>query len=282
MRVRKVRVIIVIGRHIYTQVSASVSSSSPSDGRARNSISVAAIRRLPFARSWETLRRRRGRTTVPTMKALLFATTALLAFTSASAGERRGDFRGGSGHRHVQSHSGIGFSGGSSRHGYRHHDRQQWRGHYRPSHYRGHLSYHRGRGHYGYFGPSIYAYGPPYYGYSIYGDVGYGRSGYAGNGALFGALAGAIIGNNSGGLGHSSWRGAAYGTAAGYILGSIADANADRRERTSADEISVARVERASAPPPLTQVSGESPIRVTDSAKQSSSAMSAANGLFGR
>ena len=41
------------------------------------------------------------------------------------------------------------------------------------------------------------------------------------NGTIIGAIAGAIIGNNSGSLGHNSLRGAAYGAGAGLIIGSI-------------------------------------------------------------
>jgi len=55
------------------------------------------------------------------------------------------------------------------------------------------------------------------------------RPNYAGNGLLLGAIAGAIIGNNSGSLGHDAWRGAAYGAGAGLLLGAIAESSARRR-----------------------------------------------------
>ena len=42
---------------------------------------------------------------------------------------------------------------------------------------------------------------------------------------FLGALAGGIIGHNSGSLGHNGWRGAAWGAGLGWILGSVADAN---------------------------------------------------------
>src|SRR5471030_1693024 len=45
-----------------------------------------------------------------------------------------------------------------------------------------------------------------------------------------GPVLGAIIGHNSGSLGHNAWRGAAYGAGAGYLLGSIAENNARHRE----------------------------------------------------
>ncbi len=50
------------------------------------------------------------------------------------------------------------------------------------------------------------------------------------SGAALGAIAGAIIGNNSGSLGHDGARGAAWGAGIGLITGQIAgDANAERR-----------------------------------------------------
>ncbi|MFA5058830.1 MAG: YMGG-like glycine zipper-containing protein, partial [Opitutaceae bacterium] len=48
------------------------------------------------------------------------------------------------------------------------------------------------------------------------------------SGAVLGALAGAIIGNNSGDLHHNAWRGAAIGAGAGLILGNVIG---DTRER---------------------------------------------------
>jgi uncharacterized protein YcfJ len=56
------------------------------------------------------------------------------------------------------------------------------------------------------------------------------RDGYrgsaAGNGLVYGALAGGIIGHNRGfGHGRDGWRGAAWGAGAGWLLGSIVDAN---------------------------------------------------------
>lgn len=56
---------------------------------------------------------------------------------------------------------------------------------------------------------------PAYYGYS-------GRRG-ATDGLWLGGLAGAVIGRNSGSLGHSAWRGAAWGAGLGYVVGSVAD-----------------------------------------------------------
>ena len=90
----------------------------------------------------------------------------------------------------------------------------------------------------------------------IYGDYGYdynydyafdARPDYPASGLWLGALAGAIIGRNSGSLGHSAWRGAAYGAGAGYLLGSIAEGSYRRREILMAPPTAVASV--ASAQP---------------------------------
>jgi hypothetical protein len=52
------------------------------------------------------------------------------------------------------------------------------------------------------------------------------------SGAALGAIAGAIMGNNSGSLGHDGLRGAAWGAGIGLLAGQIAgDANADRAWR---------------------------------------------------
>ena len=74
--------------------------------------------------------------------------------------------------------------------------------------------------------PTYYPnYGPsPYYGYESR-DY-YSRPNYAGSGAVFGGLAGAVIGHNSG---HRGLEGAAIGAGAGLLLGSIAE-NQARRE----------------------------------------------------
>jgi hypothetical protein len=63
--------------------------------------------------------------------------------------------------------------------------------------------------------PANYSYGGGYY-----------RGGAAHDGLWLGALAGGIIGHNSGGnWRHNGWRGAAWGAGAGWLLGSIIDSN---------------------------------------------------------
>ena len=56
----------------------------------------------------------------------------------------------------------------------------------------------------------------------VYG--GYRRSA-ARDGLVLGAVAGGIIGHNSGSFRHNGWRGAAWGAGAGWILGSVIDYN---------------------------------------------------------
>jgi hypothetical protein len=74
-------------------------------------------------------------------------------------------------------------------------------------------------------GGYIYRDGSAYYGHGGYSYGGYyGSAAY--DGLWLGALAGGIIGHNSGGgWRHNGWRGAAWGAGAGWLLGSIIDSN---------------------------------------------------------
>lgn len=116
--------------------------------------------------------------------------------------------------------------------------------------------------------PVVYAdYGYDYnydYAYSV-------RPDYQASGLWLGALAGAIIGRNSGSLGHSAWRGAAYGAGAGYLLGSLAESNVRRREILVGPAVSTA----AAAPAQPQQVT-------IINNYYNATPMSSANGLFGR
>ena len=69
--------------------------------------------------------------------------------------------------------------------------------------------------------PGSYVYRDGYRGYR--GQYGYGTA--ANDGLWLGALAGGIIGHNSGSFRHNGWRGAAWGAGAGWLLGSIVDSN---------------------------------------------------------
>jgi hypothetical protein len=127
-----------------------------------------------------------------------------------------------------------------------------------------------------YYRPYVYQPSPVYvYDGGDY-DTSYTRPNYLGNGLALGAIAGAILGNNSGSLGHSAWRGAAYGAGAGLLIGAIADHNARRREAAT----SVPSVSAASAPSPVPAAVAQ-PRLITAPAAPASS-MGDANRMFGR
>ena len=99
-------------------------------------------------------------------------------------------------------------------------------------------------------------------------------SGPAATGFWLGALAGGILGHNSGDLGHNAWRGAALGAGAGLLLGSVVEAS--RTAPVSYREI----------PPPAPPVTGFQPpaavpVRVVRPAGEISP-LAEANVLFGR
>ena len=90
---------------------------------------------------------------------------------------------------------------------------------------------------------------------------------------LLGALAGGIIGNNSGS--HNGWRGAALGAGAGLLLGTIADAN-----RPAVVYNSVPAVQQAPAPQPAAAPAQSTTI--INNYYNAPAPMSGANSLFGR
>jgi len=142
-----------------------------------------------------------------------------------------------------------------------------------------------GYGHYG--RPSHYGRHGGNYGYvsteaPLYSDNYYGGTDYAGSGLLWGALAGAVIGNNSGSLRHNAWRGAAYGAATGYILGSIAESNARRRESAVTQVVTTPAPNYAEAPEPIYPSAQASSAEASPKPSAPASSMSAANSLFGR
>lgn len=144
----------------------------------------------------------------------------------------------------------------------------------------------------GAFGGYVYRAGPiGYAGYSrgyrggwdagYYGDYGvvypsYGYGGYASDGLWLGALAGGIIGNNSGAFHHSAWRGAAWGAGLGWLLGTVAEANRPAvvyAPQTAVTPAPVAASQAASAPQQVT---------IINNYYGNASPMSGANAMFGR
>lgn len=113
------------------------------------------------------------------------------------------------------------------------------------------------------------------YGYDDY-AYGYGSADGATNGLVLGGIAGAILGRNSGSLGHNAWRGAAYGALAGTILGSIHDANVPRTRR-----VVPARAYEYQAEEPAPAAPAAAPVTIINN-YYVTTPMSGANALFGR
>ena len=151
------------------------------------------------------------------------------------------------------------------------------------------------RSHYGssvslYFGGGYPCYSPfysysyyPSYSYPAYGyDYAYSRPNYAVNGTLLGALAGGLIGNS---VHHQGWEGAGIGAAAGLLLGGVAEHNARVRERAYYSTPAVSSVPSNYIPDPPT-VNNAPPVQsapqVQSAPSRPGTAMSSANGLFGR
>jgi len=99
-------------------------------------------------------------------------------------------------------------------------------------------------------------------------------AGPAATGFWFGALAGGILGHNSGDVGHNVWRGAALGAGAGLLLGSVVEAS--RPAPVSYREI-------PPPAPPVTVVRAPAylPVRVVRPLGETSP-LAEANALFGR
>jgi hypothetical protein len=209
------------------------------------------------------------------MKTSLFLCLALTALVPARGeifrsealrGSHRGDGRRDQGHNHRTSvHVGVGH--------HRDHHGSPWR-HHGWSH--GHRGYHYSP--YRYV-PSFGYYSGYGYGYPYYNDYVYRTGNVASNGLLLGALAGGIIGHNSGEFRHSAWRGAAWGAGIGWLLGSVADAH---RRAVAYDSAPVV-VQQAPVQVQTQSTTPAQPQQVTIiNNYYNSSPMSAANGLFGR
>jgi hypothetical protein len=156
-------------------------------------------------------------------------------------------------------------------------------------HFQGHLGFGYYGGYYPYSYFPRYSYVPSYgyysgygYGYPYYDNYGYyGSSSAATNGLLLGALAGGIIGHNSGDLHHSAWRGSAWGAGLGWLLGSVVDSN---RRAAAYRSAPVVAQQPAVVQAPAQPAASAQPQQVTiiNNYYNSSTPMSGVNGMFGR
>jgi hypothetical protein len=215
------------------------------------------------------------------MKTALSLCLGLLALTPAQAQIFRSD----AAHRHA-SRSHVSTPRGGD-HIYRHSSGYRGHGHrpgyvYQARHFDRHYSGYRGS--YGYAYVPSYGYYSGYgYGYPYYGSYGYYGSGSAaGTGLLLGALAGGIIGHNSGDFRHNGWRGAAWGAGAGWLLGSVIDAN--RRPVVYSNPAPIVVQQPAAVVQAPVQPAQAQPQQVTiiNNYYGGSTPMSAVNGMFGR
>jgi hypothetical protein len=128
----------------------------------------------------------------------------------------------------------------------------------------------------GYWGGAGYGFydNAGYYGYSP--ALNYGYPNYAADGLWLGALAGGIIGHNSGSLGRDAWRGAAWGAGLGWLLGTVADAN---RVMVTPSPSVIAAPNPVQTFVPAPAIAMPAPVAVPAAPP---SAMGAANALFGR
>jgi len=155
--------------------------------------------------------------------------------------------------------------------------------------YYGHGVSHRGYGGHGYPGYGYGGYGyratVPVYGYydgygagyPYYGPGYYGSGSAAASGLWLGALAGGIIGHNSGDFRHNGWRGAAWGAGAGWLLGSLIDANRPVVYESAPPVYQAPAVQA----PPAAQAAPQQ-VTIINNYYNTPSPMGAANGLFGR
>lgn len=218
------------------------------------------------------------------MKTTLFLCLALATLIPAHAevfrsqagrGSHRSDgHRDGGDHRRTSVHVGIGVG-----HGYPYRHVSPWRHHigwdrgyyYSPYRFSPAYSYVPAYGYYGGYGDAY-----PYYDYGYYG-TGSGAT----NGLLLGALAGGIIGHNSGEFRHNGWRGAAWGAGLGWLLGSVADANRRRVGYSSAPVVMQQAPAMQVQPQPAAQPPPQQ-VTIINNYYNTSTPMSAANGMFGR
>lgn len=208
------------------------------------------------------------------MKSYLCLGLALIALVPAHAQSHRRDGHPGSAQ--------VVVGAGSHHHHRAHYHRPTvfYSGFHRPYYGFGHFS------HPTYYRPYVYRADPVYY-YNAADTYVAARPNYAGSGLFWGAVAGAIIGHNSGSLGNNAWRGAAYGAGAGLLIGSIAESRARRAEASEAATARVPSAAPASAAPtaPATSVGQQATTIINNNYYNSpapTTPMSAANSLFGR
>lgn len=130
----------------------------------------------------------------------------------------------------------------------------------------------------------VYRNGPSYRGYSYPygGGYYYSRPDYRGTGVILGGIGGAIIGNNSRGFRHNSWRGAAWGAGLGYIIGAIAEDNVRYRYREPVVESVPVVIQAPSSPAPAVSQPPQQVTIINNYYNTPAAPMAAANGLFGR
>lgn len=133
-----------------------------------------------------------------------------------------------------------------------------------------------------------YVYRDGYYRGAPRGGYGYYGGGYARDGIWLGALAGGIIGHNSGGnWRHNGWRGAAWGAGAGWLLGSILDANRGYGYYSGYDYIYPRPIAVAAPQPVVVQpaapvAAAPQQVTIINNYYGNASPMASANALFGR
>lgn len=210
------------------------------------------------------------------MKLLLSLSVALVAVASVQAQVFRPHHSGGHDRRHGHGHGAAIHAGRGFGHG-----------HFARPIYVG--SPYRSHGYGRFHAVPVLGYYDGYtgYDYPYYGGVSYGSYGgsAAANGLLLGALAGGIIGHNSGEFRHNGWRGAAWGAGLGWLLGTVADAN--RRAVTyvypsAANSVSAVAPAISVTPAPAAAAAPAQPVTIINHYYGAASPMSGVNGLFGR
>jgi hypothetical protein len=140
----------------------------------------------------------------------------------------------------------------------------------------------RAHGHGGYYGGGYYGSGG-YYSSGGYSGSSYYRGSAARDGLVLGALAGGIIGHNSGSFRHNGWRGAAWGAGVGWVLGSIADANRPVIWERPPVYVEQAQPVVVQTPAPAAQpAAAPQQVTIINNYYGNAAPMSQANGLFGR